>query len=70
MTVGTNPNAVSCTSSTFCVEAGANGNAATWNGTSWTSPGIFIDGSKNLSAVSCSSSTFCVAVDYDGKAFT
>lgn len=67
--LGAAPNTVSCVSRTFCVEATAAGNAATWDGTSWSETGI--EGNKTeVSGVSCSSTTFCVAVDGAGNALT
>jgi hypothetical protein len=56
--LGAAPNAVSCTSSSYCVEASAFGGASTWNGTSWSAP-VVVDGgthnvgSKTVRSVSC-----------------
>jgi RHS repeat-associated protein len=59
--------AVTCTSSTFCVAVGASGYATTYNGTSWAAP-TDIDSTRTMGAVSCTSSTFCVAVGTAGYA--
>jgi len=61
--------AVSCTSSTFCVAVDTSGYATTYNGTSWSTP-TDIDSTRSVNAVSCTSSTFCVAVDTSGYATT
>jgi hypothetical protein len=45
------------------------GNALTWNGSTWSAP-LDIDPGFSLTSVSCTSSTFCVAVDDDGNAPT
>jgi hypothetical protein len=45
------------------------GNALTWNGSSWSAP-VLIDPIGYLASVSCPSSSFCVAVDWDGNALT
>ncbi|MCL4448303.1 MAG: IPT/TIG domain-containing protein [Actinobacteria bacterium] len=54
-------NSVSCPSATFCVAVDGNGNALTYNGTSWSSP-TNIDGTNQLHSVSCVSASFCMAV--------
>ena len=56
---------VSCTSPTFCVAAGRV-SAATFDGTSWSSP-TDLDDSGTLSSVSCVSTAFCVASAIDGN---
>lgn len=58
-------NAVSCTSSHFCVAVDGQGNAETYNGTSWTKPEQ-VDQDFPLTDVSCGSTGDCVAVDGDG----
>jgi hypothetical protein len=66
--VAVTPFSVSCPSATFCAAVDENGNALTYNGTSWSAPtdnsGGFLD------SVSCPSATFCVAVDENGNALT
>ena len=61
--------AVTCTSTTFCVAVGASGYVTLYNGTSWSTP-IDADSTRTLDAVSCTSSIFCVAVDTSGYATT
>jgi uncharacterized Fe-S cluster protein YjdI len=58
-------NAVSCTSSHFCVTVDGQGNAEVFNGTSWTKPEQ-VDQDFPLTAVSCGSTGRCFAVDGDG----
>jgi hypothetical protein len=58
-------NAVSCTSSHFCVAVDGQGNAETYNGTSWTKPEQ-VDQDFPLTGVSCGSTDRCDAVDGDG----
>ena len=60
-------NAVSCTSSHFCVTVDGQGNAETYNGTSWTKP-AHVDQDFPLTALSCGSNGRCVAVDGGGHA--
>ena len=67
---------LSCTSSSFCLAVDENGNALTYDGSSW-SAAIDIDAERGLTSVSCSTAAFCVAMDdlgnaaiYDGKAWT
>ena len=62
--------AVSCTSASFCVAVDANGDATTFDGTSWSALTAIDSHPGGLSSVSCSSATFCVAVDVDGNAQT
>jgi RHS repeat-associated protein len=57
-------NAVSCTSSTFCVAVGASGYAAIYTG-SWASASD-VDSSRSIDAVDCVSTTFCVTGDTAG----
>jgi hypothetical protein len=58
-------NAVSCTSSHFCVAVDGQGNAETYNGTSWTKPEQ-VDHNFPLTDVSCGSTRRCIAVDGEG----
>jgi len=58
-------NAVSCTSLHFCVAVDGQGNAETYNGTSWTRPER-VDRAFPLTDVSCGSPGRCVAVDGGG----
>jgi hypothetical protein len=58
---------VSCPSATFCVAVDYDGDALTYNGTSWSAP-THIGGDED--GVSCPSATFCVAVDQNGDALT
>lgn len=51
--------AVSCASSLFCAAVDLDGNALTYNGSSWSAPDMINEG--DLFAVSCPSATFCVA---------
>ncbi len=60
---------IECPSATFCMAVDANGNALSWNGTSW-SPPTQVDKSGGLSSVSCPSATFCMAVDNAGNALS
>jgi hypothetical protein len=59
---------VSCASATFCAAVDYEGNALTFDGTSW-SAATSID-ALPLASVSCPSSSFCVAVDYSGNVVT
>jgi hypothetical protein len=53
---------VSCASVAFCVAVDGQGNAITYNGSSW-SPPVDVDGSVGfLYSVSCPNTTFCAAV--------
>jgi hypothetical protein len=61
--------ALSCPSSTFCAMVDYVGNAATFDGATWTTA-AGIDGGTRLTSVSCPTSTFCVAVDGNGNALT
>ncbi len=58
---------VTCATDTFCVAIDDNGNATTYDGTSWTSP-TPIDTRIRLSDVSCPTTAFCMAVDDSGYA--
>ena len=52
---------VSCPSATFCATVDQQGDAWTFNGSSWSYAPI--DGLLPLTSVSCPSSSFCIAVD-------
>ncbi len=58
---------ISCPTSSFCAAALNNGQATTYNGSTWTSPQFVANSS--LGSVSCVSSTFCIAVGFGGGAF-
>ncbi len=61
---------ISCASATFCAAVDANGDAITFNGTSWSAPAAIDPGVlQPLSTVSCPTSTFCTAMDGFGQAF-
>jgi hypothetical protein len=60
------PVSVSCPSSSFCMVVDGNGNAVSYDGTSWSSP-VRIDGTTALSSISCPSSSVCMAVDWSGN---
>ena len=63
--------AVSCASTTFCAAVDGNGDAMTFNGTSWGTPDPIDPGViQPLATVSCPTSTFCTAMDGFGQAFT
>lgn len=59
---GINPfpySSISCSTSTFCMEAGFASGAMSWNGTSWQSvPGSLLD----VDSVSCASDAMCLTV--------
>src|SRR5262245_31732587 len=66
---------LSCPSASFCAAVDVAGDAATYNGSSWTVQ-AGIDGAESLFAVSCVSETFCVGIDdrpsaliYDGSSW-
>lgn len=68
------PRAISCASASFCAEVDTNGDAFTYNGTTW-SAGVRIDFSSlgevfpvTLNSVSCATASFCAAVDQAGNA--
>ena len=65
---------VSCSSVSFCLAVDADGNALTYNGTSWSAATNVAEGPDGLliplNSVSCVSETFCVAVTNLGAAFT
>ncbi len=67
---------VSCSSKTFCLALGENGNgftsdeSVTWNGTVWQDPLQIDSPGAGLSGVSCVSPTFCIAVGSGGVAYT
>ncbi len=60
--------AVSCATSAFCVTGDPLGNAVTYRGDKWASPGS-VDNNA-LNSVSCPTATFCAAVDDAGQVVT
>ena len=60
---------VSCPTSTFCAAVDDDGNALTYDGTTWTTP-TRVDAHGGLLSVSCPTPTFCAAVSFDGHAVT
>ncbi|HTX00768.1 MAG TPA: putative Ig domain-containing protein [Acidimicrobiales bacterium] len=58
--------AVSCTSSAFCMVGGSGGNFETWNGTSWSAP-TTLPGGVSITALSCATSSDCIAGDSSGN---
>jgi hypothetical protein len=63
-------NSISCPSSSFCAAVDMNGNALTFNGSTWTSPDNIDTTGQGLTSVSCLVSSFCMAVDGAGNAYT
>jgi hypothetical protein len=63
-------NAVSCSSSTFCVAGGLKGDVQTFDGTTWSAAGNGEPRGSGFTSVSCISSTFCAASDGAGNALT
>ncbi|MGD0067574.1 MAG: hypothetical protein ABSB76_29570, partial [Streptosporangiaceae bacterium] len=59
---------VSCPSKKFCAAIDVDGQALTFNGTTWSAPVTIDTAYAALGSVSCSSATFCVAGDVYGKA--
>jgi hypothetical protein len=55
------PQAVSCATADFCMEAGGSGDVDTWNGLSW-SAGTSVTGFSFVGSLSCLSAGFCEAV--------
>jgi hypothetical protein len=67
---GTALTSVSCASASFCAAVDDQGNAFTYNGSSW-SVDAYIDAPNYFVSVSCASDTsFCAAVDTVGNALT
>ena len=62
--------AISCLnpSALFCLAVSADGEAFTYNGTTWTPTSQFDGTDDDAASVSCHSSTLCVAVDQSGLA--
>jgi RHS repeat-associated protein len=58
-------NAVSCATSTYCVAVDNEGQAHTYNGSSWST--ATADSLTALQAVSCPTTSFCAAVDGGGN---
>src|SRR6202035_3209564 len=52
---------VSCPAASFCVAVDLEGDALTFNGSTWSTP-TAVDPGNQISSVSCPSTTFCVAV--------
>lgn len=69
---GTRMNAVSCVSASFCVAVDVDGDALTYNGSSWSAP-MSVDsataGLNQLFSVSCVSATFCAAAGGNGNGY-
>ncbi|HTX08876.1 MAG TPA: hypothetical protein VME22_09710 [Solirubrobacteraceae bacterium] len=70
-------NAVSCASGPLCVAVNGEGEASTYNGSSWSAPAPAdtvvshgITKPAALTSVSCASASFCVATDPYGNALT
>ena len=63
------PQSVSCPSTSFCVAVDNDGNAVTYNGSSWGAP-TGIDSDVSLTSVSCPSTSFCLALARDGNVVT
>lgn len=63
--VGGAMDAVSCPSSRFCMAVTEDGQALSYDGSSWTAP-VTIDPGQRLSSVSCPTRVFCVAADREG----
>jgi hypothetical protein len=61
---------VSCSSASFCAAVDYEGNALTFNGSSWSAPAKIDGTAYGLTSVSCPSASFCVAVDHGGNALT
>jgi hypothetical protein len=62
---------VSCASQDFCAVIDANGNAMTFNGSSWSAPDPIDSGVvQPLATVSCPAVGWCTAMDGFGQAFT
>ena len=65
------PQAISCTSTRFCLMADLSGNVATFDGASWSAisnvdPGV--TAGTGLTGASCADAAHCVAVDWEGNA--
>jgi hypothetical protein len=60
---------VTCATAAFCVAIDDNGNATTYDGTSWSAPAA-VDTRIRISDVSCPTTAFCLAVDDSGYAMT
>jgi len=56
------PEAISCTSATFCMVTATNlGGSSVWNGSTWHKASGATTGTDGGTALSCTSSTFCMA---------
>ncbi len=58
---------MSCATTTLCVAVDDNGDALTYDGSTWSAP-TGIDGGHALTSVSCPTANFCAAVDSAGNA--
>src|SRR5580704_15042242 len=66
---GEDPTSVSCPSASFCMAVLGSGYAATFDGTTWSQPGLSSSAGQPDS-VSCPTVSFCMAVDaQDSSAF-
>jgi hypothetical protein len=61
--------AVSCVAGPHCVMVNAHGQAATWDGSTWSQP-TTADAAARPTSVSCATATSCVLVDDAGNALT
>jgi hypothetical protein len=61
---------VSCTSRYFCAAAGANGETAVFNGSTWRGDNVAVPVEEIINGISCGSPLYCVAVDNLGNAIT
>jgi len=60
--------AVSCPDTSFCLAVSADGEAFTYDGSTWTPTSQFDGSDDDAASVSCHSAILCVAVDHGGKA--
>jgi hypothetical protein len=62
---------ISCPTTTFCMGVGFDGDAISWNGSTWSAVTVIDTSSLNIiTSVSCPTRTFCAAVDDSGNAMT
>jgi hypothetical protein len=57
-----NLNAVSCTSSSFCIAGDSGGNVWSYNGTGWTEEASVAGNVDPITGMSCTATNFCAAV--------
>ncbi len=62
--------AVSCTSSTFCMTVENGGLSASYNGTSWSPAQLILPSNEPFNAISCASTTLCAATPNAANAST